>query len=111
MKKHQLFYKLASDSLSYPTINFIEFFRLRGQMTSTGFYCDRKENASSNSYIYTFYTVKDKLINQLTEVYVDDSDSILLRYYNCSQKDLEAFSAYISKSLQRNISINICQLA
>ena len=109
VQDHQLLYKLASDALRIETINFMEFFRLHGQKLDNDFYCDKKENSATQSYVYTFYKIKNKLIDQLIEVYVDKDEAVLLRYFNSSQKDLEAISQFLSRTLQKEINIPIWQ--
>lgn len=109
VQDHQLLYKLASDALRIETINFMEFFRLRGQKLDNDFYCDKKENAVDHSQVFTFYKIKNKLIDQLVEIYVSNEETALLRYFNSSQKDLEAISKFLSHTLQREINVSLWQ--
>lgn len=109
VQDHQLLYKLASEALRIETINFMEFFRLHGQMTSIGFYHDSKENTQDKSSIQTFYKIKNKLIDQLIEIYVSDTEVVLLRYFNSSKRDLEDCSKFLSHQFQREISIDLWQ--
>lgn len=109
VQDHQLLYKLASDALRIETINFMEFFRLHGQKTSIEFFLDSKENSSDKSCVHTFYKIKNKLIDQLIEVYVFNSEIVLLRYFNSSQRDLEDCSKFLSHQYQRDINISLWQ--
>lgn len=109
VQDHQLLYKLASNALNVETINFMEFFRLHGQKIAIDFYYDRKENQQDKSTVHTFYKIKNKLIDQLIEVYVSDSDVALLRYFNSSQRDLESCSKFLSHQYNRDISIELWQ--
>lgn len=109
VQDHQLLYKLASDALRIETINFMEFFRLHGQKLDNGFYCDKKENSSEHSQVFTFYKIKNKLIDQLVEIYISNDETALLRYFNSSQKDLEVISQFLSRVLQKEINIPIWQ--
>lgn len=109
VQDHQLLYKLASDALRIETINFMEFFRLHGQKLDNDFYCDKKENLVEHSQVFTFYKIKNKLIDQLIEIYISNEKTMLLRYFNSSQKDLEAISQFLSHTLQREISIQLWQ--
>lgn len=109
VQDHQLLYKLASDALRIETINFMEFFRLHGHKINIDYYLDSKENSVDKSTIHTFYRIKNKLIGQLIEVYVSETETVLLRYFNSSQRDLEDCSKFLSHQYKRDINIELWQ--
>ncbi len=97
MKDHKLLHKLASDALKIETINFVEMFKLHGKPIANQF------NYQHSKRIHIFYKMNNKLIDQLIELYVDEKETKVLRFYNSTKQDLSFCTQYLSKQLARPI--------